>query len=154
MNLPKPPILIECEPTLATLIITGLLTLGLFLTAFAPAVSAQTVNAFVDRNIIQVGETVKFTIKWSGPNSGTSVNLEVLKKNFKILGTSQNNQIKMIEGRANITTELITILQPKHGGKLKIPSFQIGPYQTPPISLHVLHPSQPGQQKDNRGSFR
>jgi len=133
--------------------VTGLLTLVFLLTAFASGVSAQTVKAFVDRDTIHLGETVKFTIRWSGPNPGTSVNLGVLKEDFDVLGISQSNQIKIINGRTKITTEWITKLRPKHAGKLEIPSIQVGPHQTPPITLTVLPRPQPGQQGDNRDSF-
>lgn len=132
---------------------TSLLTLVLLLTGFASGVSAQTVKAFVDRNTINLGETVQFTIRWSGPNPGTFVNLGVLKKDFDVLGTSQNNQINIINGRTKIITEWITKLKPKHDGKLEIPSIQVGPHQTPPITLSVLPRPQPGQQGDNRDRF-
>ena len=121
--------------------------------AFVPGLSAQTVEAFVDRDTIHFGETVKFTIKWSGPNQGISVNLEVLKKDFKVLGTTQSNQIKMFEGQTKITTELIMKLKPKHAGKLEIPAFQVGPHQTSSITLNVLPGPQPGQPGDNGDRF-
>jgi hypothetical protein len=136
-----------------TKIIRGLLTLILLMATFVPGLSAQTVEAFVDRDTIHIGETVKFTIKWSGPNQGTSVNLEALKKDFHVLGTTQSNQIKMFEGQTIITTELITKLKPKHPGKLEIPSFQVGPHQTSPIILNVLSGPQPGQPGDRGHRF-
>jgi len=137
----------------ATKLVTGLLTLVFLLTAFASWGSAQTVTAFVDRDTIHLGETVQFTIKWSGPNPGSFVNLGVLKKDFDVLGTRQSNQIKIFNGRTKIISEWVTKLRPKHTGAVEIPSIQVGPHQTPPITLTVLPRPQPGQQGDNRDSF-
>ena len=106
--------------------VTSLLSPVFLLMAFASAVSAQTVKASVDRDALHLGETVKFTIKWSGPNPESSVNLEALRKDFNVLGTSQSNQIKMFEGRTTITTELIITLEPKYAGTMEIPSIQVG----------------------------
>ena len=133
--------------------VAGLLTLVLLVFAFVPGPSAQTVKAFVDRDTLHLGETVKFTIKWSGPNSGVSVKLDVLKNDFHVVGTSQRNQIKMHKGQKTITTELITTLRPKHAGKLEIPSFQIGQHRTSPITLNVLPDPQQGKPKDNQDRF-
>jgi hypothetical protein len=131
-----------------TKVVTGLLLLVLLLTAFPSGVSAQTVKAFVDRDTIHLGETVRFTIRWAGPNPGTSVNLGVLKKDFDILGTRQSNQIKIINGRTKIISEWVTKLRPKHTGEVEIPSIQVGPHQTLPITLTVLPHPQPGQPRD------
>lgn len=133
--------------------VAGLLTLVLLVLAFIPGPSAQTVEAFVDRDTLHLGETVKFTIKWSGSNSGVSVKLDVLKNNFQVVGTSQRNQIKMIEGQKNITTELITTLRPKHAGKVEIPSFQIGQHRTSPITLKVLPKPHQDQPEDHHDRF-
>lgn len=138
---------------MANQIIIAPLTLILLLTTFGSEAGAQTVKAYVDRNSIHLGETIKFTIQWSGSNPGISINLGVLREDFKVLGTSQSNQINMVEGRTKITTEFMATLQPKRAGKLEIPSFQVGPHQTSPISLSVLPRPQPGRLEDHQDSF-
>ena len=138
---------------MVTKLTTGLLTLMLFLTGLASLTYAQTVTAFVDRNPIHLGETVQFTIRWSGPNPGTTVVLDALAKDFEVLGTSQTNRSSIINGQTKITSEWICTLSPKRAGKLLIPAIQVGPYQTPPITLTVLSESQPGQQGVSRDLF-
>ena len=138
---------------MVTKLTTGLLAFVLFLTGFAPLTSAQTVTAFVDRNPIHLGETVQFTIRWSGPNPGTTVILDALSKDFDVLGTSQSNRSSIINGQTKITSDWISTLSPKRAGKLLIPAIQVGPHQTPPITLTVLSESQPGQQGVSRDLF-
>ena len=114
---------------------------------------AQTVTAYVDRNPIQLEETVQFVVQVKGGNSGGAPDLSALEHDFDVLGTSENTQTSIINGRSNTVTQWVSTLAPKHAGAITIHPIQVGTDFSAPLTLTVLQTGQPGQGNKARDLF-
>jgi len=93
------------------------------------------VKATVDRTNVALGES--FTLTINLPNDHVQPNLEPLKKDFQLYGTSSSSSTSIINGKSNSSYTVTTTLMPKHLGKLTIPALQVGQVQTQPIVITV-----------------
>jgi len=133
--------------TLATLFkrYTGkdLTTLGLaLLFSFTCTLSqAATLEAYVDRNKIKMGEVIEFTIELN-KKTNRSPNLKALKKKFKILrGPMKSKNTSTINGSNSSYTRWTLEITPKETGTTAtIPSVSVGSLKTYPISIKVIQP--------------
>ncbi len=89
-------------------------------------------TAQIDRSVINEGET--FTLHLTGEEEP---DLEVLKKDFQILGTSKNSQVKIINGKMTSSSQRIVTLMPKRTGSLVIPPIAFAGKRTNSITLIV-----------------
>ncbi|AUR52510.1 BatD family protein [Aquella oligotrophica] len=94
-----------------------------------------TVSASVDRSQIALGQS--FTLTINLPDSNDTPNLDVLKSNFEIYGTSTSSQTNIINGKVNSQNTLTVNLIPKNPGKQLIPAIKVGNDATAPISIEV-----------------
>jgi len=111
------------------------------------------VTAYVDRNPIQVDETVQFVVKVNGDSSGGAPDLSSLEHDFDVLGTSQSTQTSIINGRTNTVTQWVSTLAPKHAGSITIQPIQVGTGTSAPLTLTVLQSGKPGQVNKARDVF-
>jgi hypothetical protein len=94
-----------------------------------------TVPASVDRSQVALGQS--FTLTINLPDSNDTPNLDVLKSNFEIYGTSTSSQTNIINGKVNSQNTLTVNLIPKNPGKQLIPAIKVGNDATAPISIEV-----------------
>lgn len=94
-----------------------------------------TVSASVDRSQVTLGQS--FTLTINLPDSNDTPNLDVLKSNFEIYGTSTSSQTNIINGKVNSQNTLTVNLIPKNPGKQLIPAIKVGNDATAPISIEV-----------------
>lgn len=94
-----------------------------------------TVPASVDRSQVTLGQS--FTLTINLPDSNDTPNLDVLKSNFEIYGTSTSSQTNIINGKVNSQNTLTVNLIPKNPGKQLIPAIKVGNDATAPISIEV-----------------
>ena len=119
------------------LIVGWLLTL-LLVPALAQATDVQ---ATLDRNSVQLGETVTLNLRVENATGGIGMpDLQALSQDFSILGTSQNNSLSVVNGSASSTLTIGVVLRPKHIGTLQIPALNVGGGQTQPLQLQVSAP--------------
>ena len=114
---------------------------------------AGSVTAFVDRNVVQEGESLQLTVKEQGMNIGTSPDLSTLQKDFEVLGTAQSTRTSIINGQTDIATEWVTTLIPKRVGRVTIPAIQVGDENTAPVTVTVRPAGQPGQAGNSPDVF-
>ena len=71
--------------------------------ALLPALSlAGDVSATLDRNDVQLGETVTLNVRVNGQGMGVAApDLGALNRDFQILGNSQNSSYSMVNGKAS-----------------------------------------------------
>jgi hypothetical protein len=102
---------------------------------------AADVSASLDRNSVQLGETVTLNLRVNGSagNIGTP-DLGALNNDFDILGTSQNSSLNIVNGAATSSTVFGIALRPKHVGNLQIPALSVAGGQTAPLQLQVSEP--------------
>jgi hypothetical protein len=98
---------------------------------------AQEINAFVDRNAVAEGETLRLIIETSERNPSGDPDLSPLAKDFQVLGTTSSNQVSIVNGAVTAKTRWIVTLAPQRSGTLTIPALTVSQGQTPPITIQV-----------------
>jgi hypothetical protein len=94
-----------------------------------------TIAANVDRNSIELGQT--FTLSIDISNSSDTPEVDSLRNNFDIYGTSSSSQMSIINGHTSSQKMFIVTLSPKNPGKQLIPAIKVGNDFTAPISIDV-----------------
>lgn len=119
---------------------------------FAPLSAwAAGVQATLDRNTVQLGETVTLNLQVQGAGSSIAMpDLQALQQDFTILGTSQNHSVSVVNGQASSTMTIGVALRPNHVGTLTIPALNVGGGQTAPLQLTV-DPAKPDAAARARG---
>lgn len=113
----------------------------LLLVLLPVAAHAARVTATLDRNSVQLGETVTLNVRVEGGRSGMSMpDLQPLNQDFDVLGTSQNSSISVINGAASSSLTFGIALRPTHTGSLEIPALSVAGSQTTPQRLQVSAP--------------
>lgn len=104
-------------------------------------VQATDVQATLDRNSVQLGETVTLNLRVANAGGGIGMpDLRALSQDFSILGTSQNRSLSIVNGAATSTLTFGVALRPKHVGTLQIPALSVGGSQAQPLQLQVSAP--------------
>ena len=93
------------------------------------------VRATTDRTVVGIDETITLNIQ--SKNGSGSPDLDVLKKDFQIMGQSQSQNYSFINGHASSTQTWTVTLLPKSTGELTIPAIKVGNEQTKPIPLVI-----------------
>lgn len=101
-------------------------------------------RAWLDRNSMQLGETVTLNIE-SDDSTASEPDFSGLLNDFNSLGTQSSRQISMTNGSTSAKTVWAIGLEPKRAGTLTIPSFNVGGASTDPLVLTVL-PAPTGAQ--------
>ncbi len=111
-----------------------LLLYGLCMSASA---HADSVRAWLDRNSMQLDETVTLNVEVDGNNRAAQPDFSPLSRNFNLLGTQSSTSFKIVNGKTSSKLLWAVALQPKHAGKLTIPVLDVDGMQTKPITLTV-----------------
>jgi hypothetical protein len=113
------------------------LCLLLFL-AVPLAAHAADVRATLDRNTMQMGETVTLNLRVSGDIGNVAMpDVGSLVQDFDILGNSQSSSINIVNGQRSAELVIGVVLRPKHVGTLTIPPLAVAGSQTAPLQLQV-----------------
>lgn len=117
------------------LLVGLLLLLGLQ----SPQVNAAA-RAFLDRDSIALGETVTLNVEVDGIGTGEP-DLSALAGNFRVLGSSSNTQVSLVNGQQSARTLWGVVLEPLHEGVLGIPALSVRGETTAPMTLTVRSPA-------------
>ncbi len=131
-SIPNPPIPCAMLSWRVVLLIV-LLTLPLW-------VFAKTLDVFADRQTVELGDIITLTIRADFQTRNSQLNLDSLKDQFEILGRQQSNQISIINGHFNSSTQWKITLLPKQEGELIVPPLNIEGVQSTPYKIKV-HPA-------------
>ena len=94
------------------------------------------VKASVDRVKASYGQNIQLNI--SSDNAlGKSPNLTLLKRSFKVIGSSKVSRPYIKNSRRNQKTLWFFILKPKRSGHLTIPAISVNGEKTKPIKIRV-----------------
>ena len=108
------------------------------------------VRATTDRTVVGIDETITLNIQ--SKNGSGSPDLDVLKKDFQIMGQSQSQNYSFINGHASSTKTWTITLLPRSTGELTIPAIKVGNEQTKPIPL-VIQKQSTTPALDGQGVF-
>ena len=106
------------------------------LLAVLPAHASADARAWLDRNSMQLGETVTLNVE-TDDSTASEPDFGVLSGDFKTLGTQSSRQLSMSNGTTSAKTVWAIGLEPKRAGTLVIPSFAIGTAKTQALTLSV-----------------
>jgi hypothetical protein len=133
---------------------------GLMLLLAVPAllvpamVRAAGVQATLDRNRVQLGETVTLNLRLADAGSNIPMpDLSALSPDFDILGTSQNSSLSIVNGSATSELTVGVALRPKHVGMLQIPALDMGGGHTTPLQVQVTAPGPAAATAANKNVF-
>jgi hypothetical protein len=123
--------------------------------ALIPALaSAAEVTATLDRDHVQLGETVTLNVRVQGDTGGIAApDLRALSQDFQLLGTSQNNSLSVINGQASSELTFGVALRPRHVGVLQIPALSVAGQRTAPLQLTVTAPDPAAAAATQRDVF-
>jgi len=100
---------------------------------------AAEVRAVLDRDKVQLGETVTLNLQVEGGSVGTP-DLSGLAADFDVLGTSSNTSVSIVNGRRTAEFTYGIALRPKRIGRLQIPALAFAGGNTAPLQLDVSAP--------------
>ncbi|MEP6484986.1 MAG: BatD family protein [Rudaea sp.] len=98
---------------------------------------AATVRAWLDRNAMQLGETVTLNVEVSDDASAVKPDFSTLESDFNLSGTQSSSSINIINGQSSSKMLWAVALEPKRAGVLTIPPISIAGQTTQPIALTV-----------------
>lgn len=100
--------------------------------AFAAAPSAR---AWLDRDSMQLGETVTLNIETT--ESAADPDFSGLENDFELLNRSSSTSVSIVNGDATSTRLWAIGLKPRREGRITIPEFQVGKSTTAAVHLEV-----------------
>jgi len=110
----------------------------LALISMAWPAAAEPATAYLERNPIRFGDTVRLVIETAGAGNDQNPDLRLLQKDFTVLGTSTSTQISVINGQQTNKTQWFVELEPNRDGVIAIPPLAVGRLKTAALSLRVL----------------
>ncbi|MFC4765316.1 BatD family protein [Dyella koreensis] len=116
-------------------------------------VAAAEVQATLDRNKVELGETVTLNLRVAGGGAFSAPDLSALSNDFAVLGTSNNTSLSIINGRRSAELTFGIALRPKHIGHLTIPSLDFAGGTTAPLPLEVVAPDDQAAAAGNKDVF-
>ncbi len=99
---------------------------------------ATELRAWLDRDTMQIGETVTLNVEITGTTNSESPDFSALKQDFQLLGTSSSTSVNMVNGSSSAKLLWAVGLEPKHEGTIVVPALTIGGASTAALSLKVL----------------
>jgi hypothetical protein len=112
--------------------------IGVVLISMAWPATAEPATAYLERNPIRFGETVRLVIETAGASNEQNPDLRPLQKDFRVLGTSTSTQLSVINGQQTNKTQWFVELEPNHDGVITIGPLAVGRLKTAALSLRVL----------------
>ena len=109
---------------------------------------AANVRAWLDRNQMQLGETVTLNVQVEGDARVQEPDFSALAGDFGMTGTQSSTSVNIVNGKTSSSVLWAVGLSPKHAGTFTIPALSVAGQQTQPLTLVVSPPSanatQPG----------
>ncbi|MDW2980317.1 BatD family protein [Rhodanobacter sp. KK11] len=123
--------------------------------ALVPALAgAAEVTATLDRDHVQLGETVTLNVRVADSTGGVAApDLRALNQDFQLLGTSQNSSLSVVNGQASSELTFGVALRPRHVGVLQIPALSVAGGRTAPLQLTVTAPDPAAAAATQRDVF-
>ncbi len=99
---------------------------------------AADVRAWLDRNSMQLGETVTLNIEASGTTSAPEPDFSALQGDFNLSGTQSSSSVNIVNGQSSSKLLWAVALEPKRAGTFTIPPLSVAGQTTQPLTLAVV----------------
>ena len=97
---------------------------------------AATFSAQINVNPVLVSDSFQLTYTAEG-SVDDEPDFSPIRKDFEIIGTSQSNNVSMINGNFKRTKKWILSLRAKNSGTFRIPPISFGNEQAPEVEINV-----------------
>jgi len=104
------------------------------------ASAAADAQATLDRQRVELGETVTLNLRTNGGGMAATPDLGALAPDFAVLGSSSNTSISIVNGQRTAQVTVGIALRPLHVGTLRIPPLSFAGGTTAPLELEVTPP--------------
>ncbi|MCX7515071.1 BatD family protein [Frateuria hangzhouensis] len=101
---------------------------------------AAQVQASLDRNQVQLGDTVTLNLRVEGGGMAQAPDLSSLASDFEVLGRSSSTSVRIVNGRRSVQYTVGIALRPRRVGQLVIPALDFAGARTRPLTLTVTAP--------------
>lgn len=118
----------------------------LSLLCFAAMAQAAQVRAWLDRNTMQMGETVTLNVEVADSATAAQPDFAGLQNDFAVGATQSSSSVNIINGQTSSKLLWAVALEPRHEGTITIPALSVAGQNTQPITLTV-QPMAPGGTK-------
>ncbi len=95
------------------------------------------VRAWLDRNTMQLGETVTLNVEVANGSNDAKPDFSALESDFNLSGTQSSSSINIVNGQSSSKLLWAVALEPKHAGTLTIPALAVAAQNTQPLTLTV-----------------
>jgi hypothetical protein len=110
---------------------------ALWLTMASVCAQAADVRAWLDRNTMQLGETVTLNVEVANGGNDAKPDFSALESDFNLSGTQSSSSVNIINGQSSSKLLWAVALEPKHAGTLTIPELSVAGQSTQPLTLTV-----------------
>ncbi|HEX3896776.1 MAG TPA: BatD family protein [Rudaea sp.] len=110
---------------------------ALWLTMASICAHGAEVRAWLDRNAMQLGETVTLNVEVANASSDAKPDFSALESDFNLSGTQSSSSINIINGQSSSKLLWAVALEPKRAGALTIPPLSVAGQDTQPLTLTV-----------------
>jgi len=114
---------------------------------------AADVTATLDRNRVELGETVTLNLRASSGAMAATPDLSALSQDFAVLGSSSNTSLSIINGQRSLQVTVGVALRPLHVGTLHIPALSFAGGTTAPVDVEVLPPDTAAAAEGRKDVF-
>ncbi|UGB39757.1 BatD family protein [Frateuria soli] len=114
---------------------------------------AAQVQASLDRNQVQLGETVTLNLRVEGGGLAQAPDLSALAPDFEVLGRSSNTSVSIVNGQRSARFTIGIALRPTRAGQLTIPSLDVAGGHTQPLTLTVTPPDPRAAASSGKAVF-
>jgi len=102
----------------------------------APA-HAVAVRAWLDRSVMQLGETVTLNVEVSGDAGAAKPDFGALEQDFALQGTQNSTSVNILNGQTTAKVLWAVALEPKRTGTLTIPALDVAGQKTQALMVTV-----------------
>jgi hypothetical protein len=95
------------------------------------------VRAWLDRNAMQLGETVTLNVEVANGGNDAKPDFSTLESDFNLSGTQSSSSINIVNGQSSSKLLWAVALEPKRAGTLTIPSLSVAGQNTQALTLMV-----------------
>ncbi len=112
------------------------ISLVMLICLITPLMANAAFTASVNRTVIASHETLELTLR-TDVNNSDAPDLSPLEWSFDVLGTRQQSQTSIINGKREYSRDWVITLVPKQQGNVVIPPIKLGDQQSEPITIEV-----------------
>ncbi|MDQ2075617.1 BatD family protein [Marinimicrobium sp. ABcell2] len=114
--------------------LVALLLLSILLASHA---MANELTASVDRTKVSIDDRITLTLRLDGAHSGSTPDLNELRRDFDIISNQSQRRLTIINGRQEAWLEWTLRLVPRQTGTLTIPALEVEGVRSQPITIEV-----------------